>query len=69
MIIAFDEAGVPTEITQDLLLELKFLRYFYNEASFYMGPADCDIYDSLKEHFMTKYGKLPKDYEFENNED
>lgn len=49
--------------------ELEFLRYFYNEASHYMGPADGDVYYHLKRYYVAKYGPLPKGYELEEDED
>ena len=40
--------------------ELKFLRYFYNQISGYLGPADDDIYEQI----INKYeGDLPRKYE------
>lgn len=49
--------------------ELKFLRYFYEEASNYMGPADCEIYDEIARNYIGEGNKLPDGYErFEEDE-
>lgn len=42
----------------DEKLELEFLRYFYERAGEAMGPADWDVYYSIKEDFK-KFKKLP----------
>lgn len=39
--------------------ELKFLRYFYDDARLYMGPADGDIYQGMKEWYRDNIGPLP----------
>lgn len=69
MITIYDEAGVGITLTSELIQELKFLRYFYSEASYYMGPSDMDIYDSIKEDFIEDNGPLPAEYALESEDD
>lgn len=53
---------------EELRAELEFLRFFYSEARYAMGPADSDIYDMIKEDFVKGGGVLPKDYALEEEE-
>jgi hypothetical protein len=48
--------------------ELMFLRYFYECASDFMGPADMDIYDSIKQSFHDNHGYLPVGYFHQEDE-
>ena len=48
---------------EDTTVELAFLRYFYHNIGEYLGPADDDIYDSIKNAFEKKTGeKVPDSY-------
>ncbi len=49
--------------------ELEWLRYFYKHARHAMGPADSDIYDSLKEGYVAEGGVLPPAYQPEGEEE
>jgi hypothetical protein len=49
-------------MTPDEWEEVKFLRYFYDRASDARGPADMDIYDSIKQEFLDSNGYLPVGY-------
>ena len=69
MITIYDEAGVGINLTSELIQELNFLRYFYNEVSYYMGPSDMDIYDSIKEDLLEDNGPLPAEYALESGDD
>lgn len=62
MIALFDKDGERYVLDDNLILELKFLRYFYNEASDYMGPSDGDIYHYITKHFYGDHKKLPSGY-------
>lgn len=43
--------------------ELEWLEYFYSAAGDAFGPAESDIYDSIKRYFMRSTGKrLPEGY-------
>jgi hypothetical protein len=42
--------------------ELDFLRYFYKAAASAMGPADGEIYDSIKEDYVASGKQLPQGY-------
>jgi hypothetical protein len=44
--------------------ELKFLRYFYNQAGLYMGPSNDDIYQEMKEWYRDNVGPLPEGDEY-----
>lgn len=46
----------------DMIEELEFLRFFYERARYAMGPADDDIYQSIKDEFRDEYDYLPKGY-------
>lgn len=52
-------------MTEEEKRELKFLRYFYDEASNGMGPASGDIYRMIKAEYQRRGHKLPKGYEDE----
>lgn len=56
-------------MTPDEWNEVKFLRYFYEVASYAMGPADGDIYDGIKADFLKKHGYLPKSYEMSGHDE
>lgn len=43
--------------------ELNFLRHFYSEARYYMGPADSDIYYMIKQSYVEGGGILPREYD------
>lgn len=62
MITLFDEDGEGYVLDDNLILELKFLRHFYNEASDYMGPSDGDIYHYITKRFYQDHKKLPHGY-------
>lgn len=49
--------------------ELKFLRYFYNNAGTYMGPSDGDIYLHMKEWYRDNIGPLPAGGQYAIEED
>jgi hypothetical protein len=51
-------------MTPDEWEEVKFLRYFYEDAGTYMGPADGDIYRGMKEWYRDNIGPLPKGEEY-----
>lgn len=51
------------DIINTLEEELKWLRFFYNHASYAMGPADGDIYLMIKEDYLETGGTLPKEYQ------
>jgi hypothetical protein len=43
--------------------ELEFLQFFYSRARDYMGPADADCYEGIKEDFVRFEKKaLPEGY-------
>lgn len=44
--------------------ELKWLRYFFDNAASGMGPADGDIYDGIAQDFVREGGKLPQAYRY-----
>lgn len=48
--------------------ELEWLRYFYSEARYGMGPADNDIYQMIKDSYVGGGGILPKEYCTEEEE-
>lgn len=45
--------------------ELEFLRYFYQNAGYAMGPADGDCYDAIRDAFEKQTGYLPEGYKRE----
>ena len=49
--------------------ELEFLRYFYLVAGYAMGPADCDIYDTIKRDFLRDNGYLPENYHLDEEDE
>lgn len=49
--------------------ELKFLRFFYQEAADAMGPADADIYYMIKQAYEDGGGILPKEYKVDYDEE
>lgn len=43
--------------------EIEFLRFFYDKAGYGFGPADADVYQSIKDEFKWITGKtLPEPY-------
>lgn len=62
MLVATDKHGLQVEINEETLLELKFLRFIYDNVQDYLGPSDWDIYQSLKESFLETYYELPRKY-------
>ncbi len=48
-------------------LELRWLRYFYGSARHGMGPADSEIYDSIKAAYLEIEEKLPAGYDLEED--
>lgn len=48
---------------EDLEKEVRWLRYFYDAASGPFGPADGDIYQMIKDDFVTGGGVLPEAYQ------
>ncbi len=46
----------------ELLLELEFLRYFYDAVDNPLGPASDDVYEIIKENYT---GTLPSKYQTE----
>lgn len=52
------------DMTPDEWEEVKFLRYFYEDARTYMGPADGDIYIDMKKWYRDNIGPLPKGEEY-----
>ncbi len=72
--VRFDRTNTATIVSEEevekLLMpedtELEFLRYFYEKVPNYLGPADSEIMQSLKESFKKRTKKaLPKGYERE----
>lgn len=49
----------------ELLIELKFLRFFYGAAGDVFGPAEDDVYESIKEEYKESGGTVPSLYEEE----
>lgn len=43
--------------------ELEWLRYFYKHARQGMGPADSEIYDSIREEYEASGGVVPAEYQ------
>lgn len=42
--------------------ELMFLRNFYETVKFYLGPADAEIYEMIKEEYVSNGNVLPEGY-------
>lgn len=51
------------EFTRQVLLELEWLRWFYQNADF--GPAHGDVIYILQENFKEQGGEIPEGYEYE----
>lgn len=49
--------------------ELEWLRFFYSEARYAMGPADSDIYSQIKKDYQEEGKILPEEYAEEDTED
>ena len=59
--MAHPEIDSSVELEEDL--ELDFLRYFYEQVGYALGPADDDIYNAIKEDYVKRTGNLlPKLY-------
>ena len=52
-------------MTKQEKLELNWLRYFYNNASNAMGPADSEIYSMFKNDYLAEGNELPEEYKDE----
>ncbi len=48
--------------------ELKFLRYFYAQAKYSMGPADSDIYQMIKDEYTDAGHAIPLNYILEDDD-
>ncbi len=62
MLIFEDKHGMQHVINENLITELKFLRKFYDEAHYYMGPSHGDIYSSIAKDFYKIFKELPHGY-------
>jgi len=57
---------IQTADVAELLHELEFLRYFYDNAGEAMGPASDDCYYYIKEGYVENGGVLPVGYRSED---
>ena len=42
--------------------ELDFLRHFYGVVGDYLGPADSDVYEAIKQEYVDEGNDLPEGY-------
>ena len=56
-------------MSEEEKLELDWLRWFYTNVRGELGPADCEVYDSLKEGYEERGGVLPLGYELAAEEE
>lgn len=54
--------GVSRQALDEVLAELRYLRYFRDAAGDAFGPADGDVYWSINEDYAKQFGPVPAAY-------
>lgn len=46
----------------ELLQELDFLRFFYDEVEKYLHPDDVEVYENVRSDYLKSGKKIPEEY-------